>query len=321
MRFVAGLTMTAVVCAGGWGMAEEEKLPDLYPLLKWRKPADTEKVLRDILPRAREANDPNYLGELLTQIARARGLQKDYEGAHALLDEADDILKADGCEVGRVRSALERGRTLNSSGKPDASRPHFIRAYTGALKAGADLYAVDAVHMLAYILKLETDAEKEEAIAWNDLAIHIAQASKQERARAWLATMYQNQGYTRLQRGEYDLAMGLFENMRAFCEAQENVQRARVAKWFIGQTLRKSGKTEEALKSQLALLAEYEAAGEPEAGYASEEIAECLWALDRKDEAAPHYKTAYEKLSKDTWLVENEPDRIKKLKERGGVAD
>ena len=66
-------------------MADEEKLPDLYPLLKWHKAADTEKVLREILPRAREAGDANYLGELLTQIARTRGLQKDSAGAHELL--------------------------------------------------------------------------------------------------------------------------------------------------------------------------------------------------------------------------------------------
>jgi len=302
-------------------MADEEKLPDFYPLLKWHKAADTEKVLREILPKAREANDPNYLGELLTQIARARGLQKDYEGAHKLLDEADEILKGTGCEIGRIRSALERGRTLNSSGHPDNSRSYFIRAYVESLQAGADLCAVDAVHMLAYILKLETDAEKEEAIAWNDLAIHIAQQSKQERARAWLATMYQNQGYTRQQRGEYDLAMGLFEKMLAFCNEQKNVKRALIAKWFIGQTLRKSGETEKALEAQLAVLAEYEAAGEVEAGYTSEEIGECLWALDRKDEAKGYYKTAYEKLSKDDWLVEHEPDRVKKLKERGGVSE
>jgi hypothetical protein len=44
-----------------------------------------------------------------------------------------------------------------------------------------------------------------------------------------------------------------------------------------------------------------------------------LLALDRPDEAAPRFRRAYELLSKDAWLVDAEPDRLRRLAQLGGV--
>ena len=69
---------------------------------------------------------------------------------------------------------------------------------------------------------------------------------------------------------------------------------------------------------QMALKGEYDAAGESD-GYVLEEIGECLLALDREGEAPPYFRRAYESLSRDTWLVEQEPERLVRLKELGAV--
>jgi hypothetical protein len=50
-------------------------------------------------------------------------------------------------------------------------------------------------------------------------------------------------------------------------------------------------------------------------GYVLEEIAECLLATDKRDEARPFFERAYELLSKDKWLVANEPQRLQRLNE------
>ena len=52
-------------------------------------------------------------------------------------------------------------------------------------------------------------------------------------------------------------------------------------------------------------------------GYTEEELGECLHALGRPDEARPFFARAHERLSRDSWLVENEPDRIARLKRLG----
>ncbi len=48
-----------------------------------------------------------------------------------------------------------------------------------------------------------------------------------------------------------------------------------------------------------------------------EELAECLHALGRTDEAKPYFLRSHELLSKDPWFVENEAKRIDRLAELG----
>ena len=48
-----------------------------------------------------------------------------------------------------------------------------------------------------------------------------------------------------------------------------------------------------------------------------DEIGECLLSLDRAGEAAGYFKHAYDILSKDDWLMANEPERLARLKELG----
>jgi branched-chain amino acid transport system ATP-binding protein len=47
----------------------------------------------------------------------------------------------------------------------------------------------------------------------------------------------------------------------------------------------------------------------------NEEIAECLLALKRPEEAKSYFARAYELLSKDKWLVAEEPKRLERLRD------
>jgi hypothetical protein len=92
------------------------------------------------------------------------------------------------------------------------------------------------------------------------------------------------------------------------------VKETRIAAWTVARTLRSLNRVEEALSKQMALKEEFESAGEAD-GYVLEEIGECLLALNQLDESRPYFAKAYDVLSKDEWLAEQEPDRLARLKE------
>ncbi|MHC4652653.1 MAG: tetratricopeptide repeat protein, partial [Planctomycetota bacterium] len=213
-----------------------------------------------------------------------------------------------------VRYRLERGRVLNSSGRPDEARPLFLGAWEQAGAHGYDFYTVDAAHMIAVV------DLPEEALRWNEKALAVAQASDDERARNWEGSLCNNIGWTLHDAGEYQRALEMFERALAARVRQGEAADIRIARWCVARCLRSLGHVEEALDMQQVLLAEAEAAGQPD-GYTHEEIGECLLALGRAEEARPHFARAYEILSRDRWLADGEPDRLKRLAERGGVRE
>src|SRR5438093_13113291 len=97
---------------------ETGKLPDFDKLWDYAHPEISEQRLRELLPRAVDSLDLSYLAQLLTQIGRAEGLQRKFEGAHKTLDRVDKALpKADGRTLSRY--VLARGRAYNASGGVD----------------------------------------------------------------------------------------------------------------------------------------------------------------------------------------------------------
>ncbi|MGG2357339.1 hypothetical protein, partial [Salmonella enterica] len=81
----------------------------------------------------------------------------------------------------------------------------FNEALKAAEVVGDDFHTVDTMHMLAIV------ANTEEAIAWNDRAIKLAQTTINERARGWLGSLYNNQGWAYFDKGDYSTAMDIFE--------------------------------------------------------------------------------------------------------------
>lgn len=145
--------------------------PDLDLLWDFSDPAGTESVFRELLPEAESSDDKAYLAVLLSQIARAQGLQQKFDEAHVTLDEADGLTKP-GMRRARVRVLLERGRVINSSGNPAESVPVFEQALRMAEDAGLEYDAVDTAHMLGIATKGET------SIVWNEKALAFAEAAE-----------------------------------------------------------------------------------------------------------------------------------------------
>jgi tetratricopeptide (TPR) repeat protein len=283
-------------------------LPEFDGLWDYDNPEQTETRFRAILLQFLEG-DPAFL-EPLTQIARAQGLQRKFDHAHQTLDQVLRRLEKLPSRPG-IRYLLERGRVFNSSGKPELARPFFEQALAMAKQLNEDFYAVDALHMLAIV------APPEQGLALNLQAIQLAESSRQERARGWLGSLYNNTGWSCHEMGDYLSALEIFRKAEAWRRSRGQARETRIAAWSVARVLRSLGQVEKALARQMALQAEYESARESD-GYVLEEIGECLLALDRQQEAIPYFRRAYECLSRDSWLAQQETERLRRLHELGG---
>jgi tetratricopeptide (TPR) repeat protein len=310
VRFVT-IAFCAVFAGGGIAVADITELQDFDKLWNYGDPAATEAKFRELEAAARERDDPDYLVQLLTQIARTKGLRGQFDEAHAILDEAG-ALATEACVVGGIRLKLERGRAFNSAGKKKEAIAQFLAALEAAKAAGAEFHMIDAGHMLG----IAEDGDK--ALAWNLKAIAMAEAAKGERARGWLGPLYNNTGWTYHDKKEYEKALDLFLKGLAFRKERKQEKQVLIARWTVGRCLRSLGRFQEALATQRALLESYEKLGTRD-GFVYEEIGEILWAQGNKREARSWLRGAYELLSKVDWMVKSEAARLKSLAERGGV--
>jgi tetratricopeptide (TPR) repeat protein len=289
-------------------------LPDFNALWDYDRPAETEARFRDLLPAAQASGDRDYHLQLLTQIARAQGLQRRFDAAHATLEYVREWVTDDQKTV-KVRYLLERGRCFNSSGNVERARACFLEAWEVARENRLDDYAVDAAHMMGIV-----EAAPDEALAWNVRAMEQARASADPAARRWLAALQNNIGWTYFGTGRYADALAVFEDALELRRAQGKPGPIRIARYAVAKVHRVLGRVAEALAGQEALLRECELAREPD-GYVHEEIGECLIALGREEEARPHFARAYELLSKDPWFPAEEKGRLERMKELGGRSE
>jgi tetratricopeptide (TPR) repeat protein len=291
-------------------VTEPGELSDFDALWNYDDPAATEAVFRPLLAAAPPGS--GYQVELLTQIARAKGLQRRFGEAHDTLDEAQRQMEGGAAGArARVRYLLERGRMFNSAREPDKASPLFREALAAAQAAEEDYYAVDAAHMLGIAEPAERQTE------WHLQAIALAEQSSQPRARNWLGALYNNLGWTLHDQGHHAEALALFEKALAFRQARGQAKEALIAQWCVGRALRSLGRVEEALAIQRDLLTQHEANGSQD-GYVLEEIAECLVLLGQDEAARPYFARAYAELAQDAWLRENEAARVERLKQMGG---
>ena len=274
--------------------------PDFNDLWDHDDPAGTETKFRQLLPDASKTADLSYHLQLLTQIARALGLQKKFDEAHATLDEVEAAMAAG--SLVEVRCMLERGRVFNSAKQPEEAVPLFHKAVEIGQAIGADFYVVDALHMLGIA------APPAERLDWNLKAIAFTEQSSQARARNWLGSLYNNTAWTHFDEECYDEALDLFEKALIFRQEQGKQAEIDIARWCVAKTLRVMGRVDEALVIQRAL----ESKGNDD-GFTEEEIAECLYALGEVDAARPYFQTAYKTLSQIDWVAED-TTRIERLR-------
>jgi tetratricopeptide (TPR) repeat protein len=295
-------------CSNQRDQTGADGLPDFDALWDYDHPDSTEAAFRNLVPLAEKSGDASYRAQLLTQIARAQGLQMNFAGAHLTLDSVEAMLTEE-MVVPRIRYLLERGRVYNSANQADSARPYFIKAWEMARPAGEDFYAVDAAHMMAII------ESPQEQLAWSEKAMRAAEQSSNAKARRWLGSLYNNTGWTYHDMGEYEKALELFEKALAWNREYGDEDRVRIARWTIARTYRSLGRVEEALALQKELEREIEAKGLDTGGYVFEEIGECLLLLGKQAEAKAYFARAYDLLSRDQWLVANQAERLDRIKE------
>lgn len=278
--------------------------PDLDLLWDFSDPASSESRFREVLSSPDAQADREFRAEVLTQIARALGLQGKFDEARSLLEEASGSLVSE--SLARAWVDIEWGRVENSSGNPQEARQRFLEAWAGARRRGQEALAIDAAHMIAIV------SDEAESLAWNQKALELASHSTDSKARRWTASLLNNIGWTHHSAGRFSEALEAFEQALEDRIAQGQAEPIRVAKWCIARCLRSLGRAEEALTR----LREIE--GLADDGYVDEEIGECLWTLGRWEESRATFTQAYAKLSKVARLAREEPERLQSLKDRAG---
>jgi tetratricopeptide (TPR) repeat protein len=292
-------------------MTTSPPLPDIDSVWDFDHPDASEAAFAALLPLARASGDPDYLAQLLTQVARAEGLQMKFDHASRTLGEAEALITPE-TPTARVRLLLERGRVLNSSKQSEESKAFFRQAWDLARAIGAGGLAVDAAHMLGIV------EAGDSSIAWNNEAIAYAEGSKDPKARRWLGSLYNNLGWTYHDAGDAATALGLFQKALAAREAEGTPGPVRIARWCVARALRTLGKIDDALAIQRRLLIEGEADHAPD-GYVREEMGECLLARGDEAGARPHFAAAWTMLSGDPGLQRDEPARLDRMRRLGGL--
>jgi tetratricopeptide (TPR) repeat protein len=287
----------------------DQELPNFVALWNFQDPADTEEKFRALLEEVGENAPADYRLEVMTQIARTLGLRMKFDEAHAVLDEVEQGL-GDETPKAKLRYLLERGRTLNSSGKPEEAKPLFASAWDVAREVGSDGLAIDAAHMLGFI----TDPKEQHE--WNLKALSVAEASEDQRVKGWLGPLYHNIGMTYLDDGELVPALSYFMKDYEYRLANADQSTTRIAKWCVAHALRKMERYEPALRMQYEMEKECLECGEPD-GFVTEEIGEILLATDHAEEAQPFFQRAWDVLKNVDWVRDSDPDRIERLRKLG----
>jgi tetratricopeptide (TPR) repeat protein len=185
----------------------------------------TEARLRDQLER--EESDAGR-AEVVTQLARVRSLQDDFDGCEGLLQEAE-ALSADG--LVRVRVDLERGRKLRSGGDGASAAPLFEAAFARACELGEFFLAGDAAHMVAI-------SDESEMLEWTERGLALGESEPD--AAYWAGPLLNNLGWFFYEQGDFERALETFqralevrkrdpENPQAIVWAQEAIDETRKA--------------------------------------------------------------------------------------------
>ncbi len=261
------------------------------------------------LALAESLTDPTAKLIVKTQIARTYSLSGQFQ-------EADGVLDGIGVDMSRpseltTRVLLERGRVLNSSGKPAEAVPVFEQALDHGVRSGEEYLALDAVHMLAIA------APAEESLRWHAQGFDMLEAAKTRRGRAWAGPMLNNYGWTLFDAGQTEKALEVLQKAWEYRKTRPEAGPRRIAAYAVGRVLRELKRYDEALAIQSDVLKELNHASESD-GFVLEEMGELMLALGRGEESRDYFAQAYALLSQIDWLAESEPDRLKRIK---GLAD
>jgi tetratricopeptide (TPR) repeat protein len=293
------------------------KLQDMDSLWNPADFAASEASFRHLLIDAEKLSgrDRCYLIELKSLIARSEALQGRLPDAHLSLKGAEALLEEQQAAYrvsARIRWLLEKGRIHILEKTPSRARDFFNEAWTLAINSGEDYLAIEIAQLQA------TVCHQKDQLEWINRAIEIATQSPIPKTKRWLGGLYSTLGWKLFDARKFEKSLEVFQKSLRHLKAQGTPREAFVAQWSIGKVLRAIGQTEEALTIQKSLLAELGIGGERD-GRLYEELAECLQTLKRTDEAQLYFELAYRELSNDQWNADNQPVKLKRMKDLGKV--
>jgi tetratricopeptide (TPR) repeat protein len=276
----------------------------------YNDPAASEELFVAILAGLKDSAeisyDQNYHVELLSQIARAQGLQGKFAAADSTLQTAEKLLTEETVS-GKMRFLLEKGRLHNSMAESKIAAQYFKQAYQFGQENDLDFYTLDALHMLGIV------SEPEQQIKWNLQALQIAENSQDLRVKSWLGPLYNNLGWSYHDQQDYKTALEYFQKGYEYRKSGQDEAATRIAKWSIGRALRSLQRYNEAKEIMLELQNEIEQKELPADGYVYEELAE-LYLVQNDPRAAKYFKLAYEIQVQDNWIKQNEAEKLARMK-------
>jgi tetratricopeptide (TPR) repeat protein len=263
----------------------------------------TERRFRELLTAEKSAGSR---AEILTQLARVRGLRGEFDEGERFVEEAEVLAGSN--SAARVRIDLERGRLRRSSGDEEAALPLFRSAFGTAVTAGELALAADAAHMAALAAP-----DRDTRLAWTQTGIQLAESAADPSDRYWLRPLLNNLGWEHYESGEYELALDAFG--RALGEREQdpaNRSAIEIARYAVAKTLRALGRVAEAAPLLEQAVAWTESEGAPD-GWFHEELAECYVDLGRAADAAEHARKALALLPESDPSFEGDGERAIRL--------
>ena len=265
----------------------------------------TERRFRDLLTAEPSAGSR---AEILTQLARVRGLRGEFDEGERLVEEAEGL--AGSTTAARVRIDLERGRLRRSGGDEEAALPLFKSAFDTAVTAGELVLAADAAHMAALAAP-----DRDTMLAWTQTGIELAESAADPSVRYWLGPLLNNLGWELYDSGEYEPALDAFR--RALGEREQdpaNRSAIEIARYAVAKTLRALGRATEAAPLLEEAVAWTESEGAPD-GWFHEELAECYADLGRTADAAEQARMALALLPRADSSFTDDGERASRLRQ------
>jgi tetratricopeptide (TPR) repeat protein len=175
---------------------------------------------------------------LLTQVARAQGMQDAFDAGQATLDALGE--PADLADEPAVRTLLERGRLHHLAAGIRDAVPLYRAAYRRAVEAGLTGLAVDAAHMLSIALP---DQEHE----WVRAGLSLATGSSDPLVPGMVGALLTNLGFSYVDEDRWDEAVDAFRGAVAAYRRRPDPRTVHTARWTHAWALRALGRHREAL--------------------------------------------------------------------------
>ena len=275
----------------------------------YAKPEVSETRFREAL-RQYPAGSREAL-EIATQVARAQGLQRKFDAAHATLDKIEvELVRVDARVRIRASRAWQAVQFLGIARQGSAAVPQVAEVATR--QDGRVTRSTRSTRCTCWASPLPSRSGSTGTCAhsrWPSARRMRAPAAGARRSTTTSAGRYSD-------RGEHASALGYWEKSLAVREASGDQQRTRIARWTVARGYRALGRLDDAERMQRDLAEDNRAAGE-EDGYVYEELAELRIARGDAAGAAPGAAKAYALLREDAWLAATEPARLERLAKIG----